>query len=59
MVECIGPNGRTTTLPDMNEPRHGHATVVIGGTGYALLGGPEPLLTVSATLERLELPELP
>lgn len=59
VVECIRPDGQTTTLPDMSEPRHGHATVVIGGTAYALLGGPEPLLTVSATLERLELPALP
>lgn len=54
-VECITADGETTVLPPLAEPRHGIAAVVLEGVAYVGLGGPEPGLTVSPTLEALRL----
>jgi eukaryotic-like serine/threonine-protein kinase len=37
-VECIGADGATRKLPNLQTPRHGLGMVVIGGSAYALLG---------------------
>jgi non-specific serine/threonine protein kinase len=55
-VECVDAEGTITTLPDMTQPRHGHGAAVVGGSAYAVLGGPEPFLTASSTVEALDLP---
>jgi hypothetical protein len=55
-VECIGPDLTVVTLPPLAEPRHGHAAAVSAGAVHLLLGGPEPLLTASDTVQRLALP---
>ena len=55
-VECITPDGETSAQPPMLVPRHGFGAGVIDGTAYAVLGGPEPALTVSSTTETWELP---
>lgn len=52
-VECIDADGATTVLPPLGQPRHGIGADVIGGSAYVALGGPEPLLAVSGTLETL------
>jgi hypothetical protein len=54
-VECVAADGSATTLPPLAESRHGLGAVVVDGTAYALLGGPEPGLTVSRTAQALEL----
>lgn len=56
LVECVEADGAITSLPDMIQPRHGHGTAVVGTSVYALLGGPQPFLTASATVEALVLP---
>jgi hypothetical protein len=53
LVECIGDDLAVVRLPDMPGARHGHAAVIADGAVYVLLGGPEPLLTVSDTVQRL------
>jgi hypothetical protein len=53
-VECVGSDA-TTTLPDLAEGRHGIGAVTLEGTAYVLLGGPEPGLTVSDTVQALGL----
>ncbi len=53
-VECIGVT-TVTVLPGLGVPRHGLGAVVVGAAAYALLGGPQPGLTVSAVVERLDL----
>lgn len=55
VVECIGPDLQVRTLPPMPQARHGHAAATLDGSVYVLLGGPEPLLTVSGTVQRLDL----
>lgn len=55
-VECITADGLLTRLPDLNAPRHGLGAAVVEGGVYVLLGGPEPGLFVSATVEAFELP---
>lgn len=55
-VECSGPDGTTTSLPPLTEARHGLGAAVIDGVVYVVFGGTEPGLTVSATIEALELP---
>ena len=55
-VECITPDGATSTQPGMLVPRHGFGAGVVDGTAYAVLGGPDPGLTVSSTTETLALP---
>lgn len=54
-VECLSADGRATVLPPLPESRHGLGTVVAGSAAYALLGGPQPGLTVSPTVQRLPL----
>lgn len=55
-VECIAPDGTVSALPDLAEGRHGLGAVTLDGTAYVLLGGPEPGLTVSDTVQVLTLP---
>lgn len=55
-VECIADDGPATALPDLAEGRHGIGAVTLDGTAYILLGGPEPGLTVSGTVQALRLP---
>ncbi|HEU5472242.1 MAG TPA: hypothetical protein VFV67_16430 [Actinophytocola sp.] len=52
-VECIRSDATTTTLPPLTTPRHGLGAVYLDGTAYALLGGPNPGLTVSPTIQAL------
>jgi len=54
-VECVTADGSATSLPPLAESRHGLGAVVVDGTAYALLGGPEPGLTVSGSAQALEL----
>lgn len=54
-VECVDEGGIVSVLPALGEPRHGLGAVVVDGIAYAVLGGPEPGLTVSATVEALRL----
>jgi hypothetical protein len=55
-VECVTGDGRQTSLPDLPSPRHGLGAAVVDGTLYVLLGGPEPGLFVSDTVEAFEVP---
>jgi hypothetical protein len=55
-VECVAADGSPTTLPPLPESRHGLGAAVLDGTAYALLGGPSPGLTVSDTVQSLDLP---
>jgi N-acetylneuraminic acid mutarotase len=56
-VDAFDPaGGRWRTLPPSPRPRHGVGVVGIGRTVYQALGGPEPGLTVSATLLALRVP---
>ena len=52
-VECIDDEGSTVTLPELNEPHHGHGAAVVDGVAYVILGGPEPTLSAGATIESL------
>ncbi|HEX9635811.1 MAG TPA: hypothetical protein VGB34_10070, partial [Candidatus Limnocylindria bacterium] len=52
-VECIGSDGSVTTLPPLAVAVHGHGAAVVDSVAYIILGGPEPLLTVSDTIQRL------
>jgi non-specific serine/threonine protein kinase len=52
-VECIDGRGTVTALPPLQEPRHGLGAVVVEGVAYAVLGGPEPGLVTSGTVEAL------
>lgn len=52
-VECGGADGSLTTLPALAVAVHGHGAAVVGGEAYIVLGGPEPLLTVSNTIQHL------
>lgn len=53
-VECIQPDGSTTALPSLSVPRHGLGAATIDGVAYVVLGGPEPQLAVSPTIEALQ-----
>ena len=53
VVECVTDGLDVVSLPDMAGARHGHAAAIVDGAVYVLLGGPEPLLTVSDTVQRL------
>jgi hypothetical protein len=55
-VECVSADGTVTALPPLLEPRHGIGAVVLDGNAYVLLGGPQPGLTVSDTVQVLPLP---
>jgi hypothetical protein len=52
-VECIDDEGAVTVLPELVQARHGHGADVIDGVVLVALGGPDPLLTVSPSLEAL------
>jgi Kelch motif len=52
-VECVGADGSTTTLPSLGMARHGLGAVVVDGVAYVVLGGPEPGLSVSNSIEAL------
>lgn len=52
-VECIGSDGAVTMLPPLAVAVHGHGAAVVDGVAYIILGGPQPLLTVSDTIQRL------
>lgn len=54
-VECIDADGAVATLPELNEPHHGHGAAVLEGIAYVVLGGPEPTLSAGSTLETLAL----
>ncbi|HET8776929.1 MAG TPA: kelch repeat-containing protein [Candidatus Limnocylindria bacterium] len=57
IVECVDADGRVTALPPMTQPRHGHGAGVVDGVAYALLGGDQPGLDATATVETLPLGE--
>lgn len=52
-VECIDTNGAVTVLPSLAEPRHGLGAAVVDETAYVMLGGPNPGLAVSGTVQAL------
>lgn len=54
-VECILSDGTVTALPELSIPRHGLGAAVIGGVAYVALGGPDPMLAVSGTVEALRI----
>ena len=54
-VECIDAAGTVVTLPELNEPHHGHGAAVVDGVAYVILGGPEPSLSAGSTIESLEM----
>lgn len=54
-VECIAADGTVVTLPQLNEPHHGHGAAVVDGVAYVVLGGPEPTLSAGSTVESLVL----
>ena len=54
-VECIDAAGTVSTLPELNEPHHGHGVAVVDGVAYVILGGPEPSLSAGSTIESLEI----
>jgi hypothetical protein len=54
-VECIDADGQVTELPGVQVARHGLAAAVIDDVAYVGLGGPQPGLFVSSTLEALPL----
>ncbi len=55
-VECIDEDGDITVLPGLAHPRHGLGAAVVDGVAYVALGGDQPGLFVSPTLEAFELP---
>jgi hypothetical protein len=55
VVECIGADGELATLPASSQRRHGHGAAVVDGVAFLLLGGPQPGLAVSSTIESLDL----
>lgn len=54
-VECIDEEGTVTSLPSLNVARHGLGASVVGGIAYALLGGRQPGLSASGTVEGIRL----
>jgi hypothetical protein len=54
VVECIAADGAVRTLPQLNEPHHGHGAAVVDGVAYVLLGGLEPTLSAGSTVEMLD-----
>jgi Kelch motif len=55
-VECIDEDGDVALLPGLAHPRHGLGAAVVDGVAYVALGGDQPGLFVSPTLEAFELP---
>ena len=54
-VECIDVDGDVSVLPALGRPRHGLGAAVVNRVAYVLLGGDQPGLFVSPTVEALEL----
>lgn len=54
-VECIDADGVVSSLPALGVGRHGLGADVIDGVAYVALGGPDPMLAVSAVIEALRL----
>lgn len=52
-VECVDADGEVTVLSSLAEPRHGLGAAVVGDVAYTVMGGPEPGLAVSETIEAL------
>ena len=52
-VECVNADGSAQTLPPLALAVHGHGAAVVDGAAHVMLGGPQPLLTVSDTVQRL------
>ena len=52
-VECITADGKPAAVPNLVAGRHGIGAVFLDGTAYVLLGGPQPGLTVSNTVQAL------
>jgi hypothetical protein len=52
-VECVDADGSVTSLPPLGQGRHGLGAAVTEGAAYAVLGGAEPGLHVTATIEAL------
>jgi Kelch motif len=55
-VECIDADGDVSVLPALGRPRHGLGAAVVDRVAYVLLGGDQPGLFVSPTVEALDLP---
>jgi non-specific serine/threonine protein kinase len=55
-VECIDVDGDIAVLPNLGRPRHGLGAAVVNRIAYVLLGGDQPGLFVSPTVEALDLP---
>lgn len=55
-VECVDADGSLTTLPPLAVGVHGHGAAVMGDAAHVVLGGPQPLLTVGDTIQRLGTP---
>ena len=55
-VECIDADGDVSILPNLGRPRHGLGAAVVNRVAYVLLGGDQPGLFVSPTVEALDLP---
>jgi Kelch motif len=55
-VECIDVDGDVSVLPGLGHPRHGLGAAVVNRVAYVLLGGDQPGLFVSPTVEALDLP---
>jgi non-specific serine/threonine protein kinase len=58
-VECLDADGAVTELPPLAVARHGLGAVVVEGIAYAVLGGPEHGLFVSAAVEALPADQVP
>jgi len=58
-VECVDVDGEVLVLPALGQARHGLGAAVVEGIAYAALGGTEPGLSVSGTVEGLRLPASP
>jgi non-specific serine/threonine protein kinase len=54
-VECIDVDGDVSVLPALGRPRHGLGAAVVNRVAYVLLGGDQPGLFVSPTVEALDL----
>lgn len=52
-VECVDAAGAVTVQPPLAVARHGLGVAVVEGSTYAVLGGPEPGLSVSPATEAL------
>ena len=55
-VECIDEDGDVAVLPGLAQPRHGLGAAVVDGVAFVALGGDQPGLFVSPTVESLQLP---